>query len=63
MIIDCTIKTPQHKHGKVFDYTVQRGRLSTVTWVFEPVQHISGSVGMHQVVFENEKDFEKFKVE
>jgi hypothetical protein len=53
------IKTPQHKDGKVFDWTVQDGFIDRQTWVFHPLEHISGSVGMHKVWFRSEDDFKK----
>jgi len=62
MVIETIIRTPQHKNGKVFDFTVQRGRLSTVTWVFEPLEHITGSVGMHKVQFTDENQYLTFKL-
>lgn len=57
MIIETTIRTPQFKDGRIFDYTVQRGYLSTDTWDFEPDYHISGKVYKHKVSFRNEREY------
>lgn len=55
------IRTPQHKNGEVFDYTVQEGYIDRQSWVFTPVKHISGSVGMHKVLFRSEDSFKKYQ--
>lgn len=64
MVIETTIRTPQFKfyNKQILDWTVQKGLLSTVTWEFEPKEHISGIVGMHKVSFHSEYDYLKYKV-
>lgn len=62
MIIETTIRTPQHKNGKPFEYVTQFGAISTESWVFTPKYRISGTVGMHKVWFNSEEEYLKYKV-
>jgi hypothetical protein len=62
MIRQVTVRTPQHRNGQVFDYTVQIGEIDTKTWEFWPIKHLSGSVGSHRVSFKDQDTFLKFEV-
>lgn len=65
MIIETIIRTPQFSKNGVAGYVTQKGRISTVTWEFEPIELIndgSTGVGIHRVYFKNEEDYIKAKV-
>jgi len=53
----CIVRTPQFKNGQVFSYTVQRGTINKLTWHFKGTEHISGSVGRHDIKFGTEGCF------
>lgn len=58
----CIVRTPQHRKGQVYDYTVQRGIVNKVNWHFKGVEHISGSVGKHDITFRTEECFMNFRI-
>lgn len=68
MKVHTTIRTPQFKDGRVFEFVTQRGEISTVSWTFEPYDLVyeednAPSAGMHKVMFKDENDYLKHKVE
>lgn len=62
MLIETTIRTPQHNNGKPFEYVTQHGYISTESWIFTPMYRITGTVDMHKVWFYNEDEYLKYKV-
>lgn len=62
MTINVTVRSPQHKNGEVFDWTVQIGEINTETWIFKSKEHVSGSIGKHDIMFHNEETFAKHQV-
>lgn len=49
-----TIKTPQHKNGKIDRWHTQKGTIDKKTWVFTPLNKTNGD---HEVHFHNEANF------
>jgi hypothetical protein len=65
MKIECTIKTPQHKDGKVHHYHTQSGYFDTETLEFNPHLGILGQwMGRdHSVQFHSIQEFNETRVD
>lgn len=63
MLFKTTVRTPQFKNGKPFEFVVQHGWIDDVTWCFTPEYKISGSVGMHEILFWTEEKYLLFRVD
>lgn len=63
--IKCTIKTPQHKDGKIHFWHTQSGELHINTFLFTPSKpkwKIWKRVWDHKVQFSSMEDFKKYQV-
>lgn len=58
--IKCTIRTPQHKDGKIHYWRVQYGEFNELTFLFTPDSPKKD--GDHNVQFHSMEDFKKYRV-